>query len=273
MSKKSKRKKRRQQRPADYDPNEKRRQRLEEKRRQREEAAKARRRAEFRERLVRGMVFAAVIVAAIWFFFLRTQEPSEIDGFEIQNFRESDGHTNDPVTYESVPPVTGEHREFPAPCGVHDVQIEDELFVHSLEHGAVGVLYDPQQVEVPTIRDVEALVNEYDDRTIAAPYPNMETPITLTSWGELMRLPDFRESTARNYIDEFIGSGPENIECPNESARPFDPQLEPTPTPTPEGDGEEGGRRNNEDGGEGNDSQGNADNNNNNRRNRDSDDS
>lgn len=262
MAKKKSRRKKRQQRPPGYDPNEKRRQRLEEKRQQREAAAKAQRRAEFRERLVRGMVFAAVVVAAIWFFFLRTQTPGEIDGFEVQSFREDRGHTNDPVNYESVPPVTGEHNQFPAPCGVHAVQIEDELFVHSLEHGAVGVLYDPQQVDVPTIREIESLVGEFDSRTISAPYPNTETPITLTSWGELMRLPEFREDTVRTYIDEFIGKGPENVSCENESARPFDPQLEPSPSPTPENGNENGGGGGGgNQGGSGNDNgaQGNAD--------------
>jgi Protein of unknown function (DUF3105) len=272
MSKKSKRKKRRQQRPADYDPNERRRQRLEEKRRQREEAAKARRRAEFRERLVRGMVFAAVIVGAIWFFFLRTQTPDEINGNAVAEFREDRDHTNDPVNYPMSPPVTGDHSPQAAPCGIHGTQIPDELYVHSLEHGTVGVLYDPQQVEVATIRDIEALVGEYDDRTISAPYPGTETPIIVTSWNRMMRLDEFDEDAINEYIDAFIGKGPENIPCNNSSETPFDPSsLEPTPTPTPEGDGE-GSRRNNEDGGEGNDSQGNADNNNN-RRNRDSDDS
>ncbi|MGH2751336.1 MAG: DUF3105 domain-containing protein [Actinomycetota bacterium] len=240
MSKKKNKRKKQQQRPPGVDPNEKRRQRLEEKRRQREAAAKARRRAEFRERLVRGMVFAGIVVAAIWFFFLRTQTPSEIDGFEVQTFREQRGHTNQPVDYPMTPPVTGNHAENAAPCGVHGVQIPDELFVHSLEHGTVGVLYDPNTVEVETIRDIEALVSEYDDRTISAPYANTQTPITLTSWGELMRLPGYEEDTIREYIDSFRGKGPERIACDNESESPFDPQsLEPA---TPE-DGDGGGER------------------------------
>jgi hypothetical protein len=274
MSKKSKRKKRRQQRPADYDPNEKRRQRLEEKRQQREAAAKARRRAEFRERLVRGMVFAAVVVAAIWFFFLRTQTPDEINGNPVVEFRADRGHTNDPVNYPMSPPVTGDHSPQAAPCGIHGTQIPNELFVHSLEHGTVGVLYDPEQVEVATIRDIEELMGEYDNRTISAPYSGTDTPITVTSWNRMMRLDEFDEETITEYIDAFIGSGPEDLPCNNTSETPFDPQsLEPAPAPTPtEGGGDGGGqggggnRRGSDDG-----AQGDADNNN--RRNRDSDDS
>jgi Protein of unknown function (DUF3105) len=232
--KKSRRKRKPQQRPPGYDPNERRRQRLEEKRLQREAAAKAQKRAEFRERLVRGMVFAAVVVAVLWFFFLRTQTPGEIDGNPIREFREDRGHTNDPVAYESIPPTTGDHSPSAAPCGVHGTQIPDGLFVHSLEHGAVGVLYDPQKVEVETIRDIEAKVGEFDDRTISAPYTGTETPITLTSWTRLMRLDEYDEDTVDEYIDAFRGSGPENLPCDNTQDTPFDPaSLEPTPAPSP----------------------------------------
>jgi Protein of unknown function (DUF3105) len=264
--KKSRRKKKPQQRPPGFDPNEKRRQRLEEKRQQREAAAKAQRRAEFRERLVRGMVFAAVIVAAIWFFFLRNQLPGEIDGHEIVEFREDRGHTNEPVTYESTPPVTGDHSPSAAPCGIHGSQIADELYVHSLEHGTVGVLYDPQQVEVETIRDIEALVGEYDDRTISAPYAGTETPISVTSWNKLMRLDEFDEATVTEYIDVFRGRGPENLPCENTQEQPFDPEsLEPAPAPTPapeDGDGGRNRNRNRENNDEnGNNAQGDADNN------------
>jgi hypothetical protein len=243
--KKSRRKKKPQQRPPGYDPNERRRQRLEEKRLQREAAAKAQKRAEFRERLVRGMVFAAVVVAVIWFFFW-PRSPSEINGNTIQEFRADRGHTNDPVVYESIPPTTGDHSLSAAPCGVHGTQIPDGLFVHSLEHGAVGVLYDPQQVEVDTIRDIEAKVGEFDDRTISAPYAGTETPITLTSWTRLMRLDSYDEDTVDEYIDAFRGQGPENDPCDNTQETPFDPaSLEPTPAPSPTpGDGEGNQNRN-----------------------------
>jgi hypothetical protein len=246
--KKSKRKKKPQQRPPGYDPNERRRQRLEEKRLQREAAAKAQRRAEFRERLVRGMVFAAVIVAVLWFFFW-PRTPDEINGNPIREFRADRGHTNDPVGYESVPPTTGDHSPSVASCGIHATQIPDELFVHALEHGAVGVLYDPQEVEVDTIRDIEAKVGEYEDRTISAPYSGTDTPITVTSWTKLMRLDSYDADTVTEYIEAFRGTGPEDNPCENTQDAPFDPaSLEPTPAPSPSPDDGEGGGNNNDGG-------------------------
>ncbi|MGH2700894.1 MAG: DUF3105 domain-containing protein [Actinomycetota bacterium] len=235
-----KKKKRRQQRPAGVDPNEKRRQRLEEKRRQREEAEKAKRRAAFRERLVRGMVLAALVVAAVWFLFFRNLTPSSIQGYELEKFREDGGHTDQPVAYQMTPPVSGQHFVSAAPCGVHAEQIQNEVFVHSLEHGAVAVLYDPEQVETGTIRDIEALVGEFDERTISAPYAGMETPITVASWAEMMRLPENDEGAIRDYISEFIGKGPEDIRCDNDQDSPFEPQA-PEASPAPDGSPEEDG--------------------------------
>jgi hypothetical protein len=235
-----KKKKRRQQRPAGVDPNEKRRQRLEEKRRQREEAEKAKRRAAFRERLVRGMVLAALVVAALWFFFARNLAPSEIQGFELEKFTEGRGHTDQPVAYPMAPPVTGQHFQSAAPCGIHSEQIQNEVFVHSLEHGAVAVLYDPEQVETGTIREIEALVGEFDDRTISAPYAGMETPLTVASWAEMMRLPEYEEGAIREYIEEFIGTGPEDLPCDNDQDSPFEPQA-PEASPSPAGSPQEDG--------------------------------
>jgi formylglycine-generating enzyme required for sulfatase activity len=228
----AKKKKRRRPHPPGIDPNEKRRQRLEEKRRQREEAEKAKRRAEFRERLVRGVVLAGLAVAALWFFFGRNLTPAEIQGHQIEKFGESGGHTDQTVAYPMTPPVSGQHFQAAAPCGVHAEQIQDELFVHSLEHGTVAVLYDPEQVETPTIRDIEALVDEFNERTISAPYAGMETPITVASWAEMMRLPDYDEGAIREYIDEFIGKGPEDLRCDNDRDTPFEPQATEAP-PTP----------------------------------------
>lgn len=234
-----KKNKRRQSRPAGVDPNEKRRQRLEEKRRQREEAEKAKRRAELRERLVRGVVLAALVVAALWFFFGRNLTPGEIQGHPLEKFGEGGGHTDQTVAYESTPPVSGQHFQSAAPCGVHAEQIQNEVFVHSLEHGAVGVLYDPEQVETATIRDIEALVGEFEERTISAPYAGMDTPITVASWAEMMRLPDYDEGAIREYIEEFIGTGPEDIPCDNDQDSPFEPRTTEA-TPPPEASPEDG---------------------------------
>jgi hypothetical protein len=230
------------------DSNEKRRRRLEEKRRQREEAAAAQRRAQTRATIVRGLLVAVLVMGAVWFLFIRTRTPQEIAGHPIENFAETGvgRHTDQPVDYEMSPPVTGEHLASAASCGSYAQPVQNELFVHSLEHGAVGILFDPARVDEETVEGAESLVGAYDSHMISAPFAGMETPITLTSWGEMMRLDSWDAAAAREYIEAFRTRGPEDQPCPNDTSEHFEAEG-----PNGGNDGTSGG-----DGGSGHGSQG-----------------
>lgn len=49
-----------------------------------------------------------------------------------------------PLEYNSVPPTSGTHSPFWAECGVYLQAIPDIVQVHSLEHGAVLIQYNPE---------------------------------------------------------------------------------------------------------------------------------
>ena len=53
-------------------------------------------------------------------------------------------HTTKPVDYKQVPPVGGDHNPVWQNCGAYDKPVAEENGVHSLEHGAVWLTYDPQ---------------------------------------------------------------------------------------------------------------------------------
>lgn len=221
------------------DPNQRRRERLEARRAAKAEALAAKRRAEARERIVRRVVILLLIGAAFWFFILRTTAPTEIAGHTVEDFGSQgvNEHTDVDVAYDSTPPVSGAHRPPPAPaCGVYAEQIEDESQVHALEHGAVMIQYDPVQVDPADIAAVEAIAKSYDSHVISAPYGGMETPITVSSWGKLIRLDSLDEPAIREYIDEFRQKAPEDVDCPMDQDTSFQPLPEPTPeaTPSPE---------------------------------------
>ncbi len=219
------------------DPNERRRERLEARRAEKARALAAQRRRERRERLVRIALLSALAVAAFWFIFLRGSTPDAIAGHAIETFPEGgvNQHTNNPVPYEETPPVAGQHSPSVAPCGIHSEQIPDETYVHSLEHGAVAILYDPAQVDAATIEASEEIAASYDGETISAPYEGMDQPIYVTSWGERMPLESLDRPAVREYIDTFRAKGPEpGAECPNTSEDPFDTSALPGATPSPE---------------------------------------
>lgn len=235
------------------DPNERRRERLEARRQEKARALAAQRRAERRERIIRIVVLTILGAAALWFFFLRgVTTPEAIAGHPIETFSDAgvNDHREGDLTYDEIPPVSGQHAPSAAACGIHGEQIPDEQYVHSLEHGAVAVFYDPQQVDEQTITGIEDLAGSYDGETISAPYEGMDQPIYVTSWGERMALGSLDEEAVREYIDTFRGKGPEpGSECPNTSDDSFDTSaLTPDATPSPTATGEGGGTNDGEQG-------------------------
>ena len=82
------------------------------------------------------------------------------------------------ASYATVPPASGPHADVPLPAGVYDSLTMAQLFqaIHSLEHGATIVWYDPAAPAGP----VERLRGFFDrrlqdasvgqDRVIVAPY-------------------------------------------------------------------------------------------------------
>jgi uncharacterized protein DUF3105 len=231
------------------DPNAKRRERLEERRRQREQEIARARRVQQRERFVRLALIGAFLAAAAWFFFIRNQTPDQILGHSIEtvSFAGSGQHTDATVDYPTVPPLSGEHAPNPAPCGIHGQMIPNEQFVHTLEHGAVAIVYRPD-LPPEDIARIEAIVKDYEDHVVSAPNEELtDPPIAVAAWGHVMRLNEVDEPAIREFIDTFRGGGgdaPEaNQDCPNEVDQPFAPQPTPVPGETLEiPPGEEGGK-------------------------------
>jgi len=234
----AKKKTRKKTRPPGYDPNEARRQRLEARRKAREEEAKKQMRARQREVWVRRVIVLLLLSGLFWFIFLRSTRPETIDDRPVSLFSETiatPNHVDGTVNYEMTPPVVGQHSANSISCGTYAQTPPNEQFVHSLEHGTIGILYKPNAIPQADIERIEELVRTFDSHVLSAPYPDMEPAIAVTSWGEMMQLDSLDLQAIREYIDAFINKGPEKIDCPMNANDSFEP--EPTPSPSPEGDG------------------------------------
>jgi hypothetical protein len=105
---------------------------------------------------------------------------SVIPGEIAQTFSDR-GHTTDPITYKEVPPMGGPHWSDWMNCGIYDKPVQNEQAVHSLEHGAVWITYQPDlpadQVEI-----LRNLVRQSGYRLLS-PYPNLPHPVVASAWG------------------------------------------------------------------------------------------
>lgn len=232
MAKKNKKKNR----PEGFDPNQRKRERIEARRQAKAEALERRRKAERRERIVRRLGILAAALFALWFFFIRGGVPDEVLGHEIEHYSTSGSgdHVQGTVQYEMSPPVSGQHADQPASCGTYGGPIANENLVHSLEHGAVAVLYKPTVAQEDVLK-IEELVASYDSHTISAPFEGeMETPIAVVAWANIMRLGEYDEAAVTEFIDAFRAGGqaPEAYQdCPNESDDDFEVPESPEPSP------------------------------------------
>jgi hypothetical protein len=103
-----------------------------------------------------------------------------------------------PLTYDQYPPAGGVHNPTPQNCGYYDQPIYDEHAVHSLEHGAVWITYQP---DLPQDQiDVLKQTAEEMSYILVSPYPDQDSPIIMTSWDHQLKL----DSVSDERFDKFI---------------------------------------------------------------------
>ena len=122
--------------------------------------------------------------------------------------------------YPTTPPASGPHADVPLPAGVYDSLTLSELYrsIHSLEHGATVVWYDP----AAPASEVARLLDFYDrrlqdasvgqDRVIVAPYdfPGDSggilpdgTQMALTAWHRLRTCASVDLAVAYDFTSQY----------------------------------------------------------------------
>ena len=151
----------------------------------------------------------------------------EIDGLETIDSGPAQ-HVPTPVDYPQLPPVGGNHDGQWADCTgtVYDVDVRHENAVHSLEHGAIWVTYNPD--EVPDA-DIETLADLVDGRSgrMLSPVAGQEAPVSIQSWNRQLTV----ESAADERLEQFADFFTSNPESPEPGARCDNPTWLTNPIP------------------------------------------
>lgn len=167
-----------------------------------------------------GVVAAIVVIGAIVASIIFTPRPvtlergdgdgSAIEG--VETFENTANHVEGSVDYAQTPPTGGDHNAAWLNCGVYTEQVPNENAVHSLEHGAVWVTYDPAQVDQATIDALDSqLPSTY---TILSPYEGMDSPIALSAWNAQLKI----DSADDERIGEFLEAYWRNVNGPEPQA-------------------------------------------------------
>ena len=126
-----------------------------------------------------------------------------VETFEV----ESATHTTDPVEYPQDPPAGGPHDPSWQKCAVYDAPVRNENAVHSMEHGAVWITYQPDLPE--SERTVLAELAEGQRYILISPYPELKDPVVASAWGAQLRLDDVNDPRLQAFIARYAGQGPE----------------------------------------------------------------
>lgn len=132
-------------------------------------------------------------------------DPStQIEGVQIVEYT-GGVHVRSPqqVAYTQSPPFGGAHDEVWAACNgvVYDQPVRSEHLVHSLEHGAVWITYNPDLITGAALDTLRAKVDG-QPYMVMSPYPGLDTPFSLQSWGHQLKLTDVDDPR----IDQFIAA-------------------------------------------------------------------
>lgn len=122
------------------------------------------------------------------------------------------GHREGPLRFAQNPPNSGEHNPIPQTCGAYTEPIANEHAVHSLEHGAVWITYQPT-LPKDQIKKLTDLVENSSHRLLS-PYPGQKSPINASAWG--MRLSVNNASDDR--LEEFTDAAENGPQTPEKGA-------------------------------------------------------
>ncbi len=157
-----------------------------------------------------ALIAVGIVGFAGWLVWdkLRSVESRASGISGVENYRTTDKslstpaqHKYGPLPYAQSPPVGGTHNFDWQNCqgDVYDEAIANEHAVHSMEHGAVWVTYNPDKVSKADVDKLASKVRGVD-HMLMSPYPGLDKPISLQAWGFQLKL----DSASDPRIDDFI---------------------------------------------------------------------
>ncbi len=118
-------------------------------------------------------------------------------------------HVTTPVNYPQVPPVGGAHNPVWQNCGIYTQPIGNEHAVHSMEHGAVWITYQPT-LSAQDVSQLTTLASGHS-YVLLSPYPNLPSPVVISAWGVQLKVTSASDPRLAQFL-KYYEQGPQTQE-------------------------------------------------------------
>jgi hypothetical protein len=147
----------------------------------------------------------------------RITSVDEIAGVQTFEYAKGQEHVTTPVQYTESPPVGGPHDAVWADCTgtVYSVDIRNENAVHSLEHGAVWIVYNPDLVDQDGIDALSEIVDSTSG-TMLSPRPGLDAAVSLQAWNHQLKVDSPTDQRIEQFVD-FLTYNADNTPEPGAS--------------------------------------------------------
>lgn len=149
-----------------------------------------------------------IVLIGLGIAILMRSQPSDIAGI-ITYSKLSRDHQKGALTYAQIPPVGGVHSAAWQNCGIYSQPIPNEQGVHSLEHGAVWITYQPKLSE-QSVEQLRSLVRG-QDHALLSPYPGLPSPVVISAWGVQLKVNNASDSRLPQFLSKYE-QGPQTPE-------------------------------------------------------------
>jgi len=168
-----------------------------------------------------GLIVVGIIGYLVWKNNQPAPATTASDVGETEVIMVDTGHVEDgtdPGPYNSDPPTSGRHYAEPAEAGFYDsdpfASHPEGYLVHSQEHGYVIFWYNCDLLSGPQCDDLKAQIKdvmqgEANFKVIAFPWPSIDAPVVITSWGKLLKMETFDPRQAVAFVQANRNHAPE----------------------------------------------------------------
>ncbi|MEV4285391.1 DUF3105 domain-containing protein [Nonomuraea bangladeshensis] len=150
-----------------------------------------------------GGLIIVVLVGLVGFYLVKQARETSLDAVTSAKY-EAGEHVWTAVTYKETPPVGGQHNNYWQQCAIYDKPIHPEHGVHSLEHGATWITYRPDlpKAQIDKLKEVATSTGQ-QNYMLMSPFPNLPSPIVVSSWGHQLKLTDPADPKLPAFIKRY----------------------------------------------------------------------